>query len=317
MIGNILKATDLGPSVPQRVRVAARDVSTVARHVRINEGKIKDYAAQIMAQYPIVNVLEPHMHAQDPAYVLALDSINFGSGYFAIARSAGLNLEYDIIAKSLKAAFEDGRLDAPQKWQDARADDFHDMLSIPKGAHLDLDDLMQKFSLHLRETGAILVKKYNGDVISFISSFGRSGVSMVDEVAAWPSFRDVSIYNGKDVPIFKRAQILAADLNLVLQCFDDISELTIFADNMVPHVLRCDGILEYTDALAQMIDRGTPLIAGSAEEIELRCAAIHAVELMRETLVEVTSVNIDHILWGRGYEITTPYIQHRTLTVNY
>jgi len=104
--------------------------------------------------------------------------------------------------------------------------------------------------------------------------------------------------------------------------FRDMEALTCFADNMIPHVLRCDGVLEYATALAEKIDAGIPLDAGSEEEVELRAASIHAIELMRaEALREgrtLTAPNIDHVLWNRGYE---PDIyarpSHRTLTVWY
>ena len=46
---------------------------------------------------------------------------------------------------------------------------------------------------------------------------------------------------------FKRAQIAAADLALAgIAPADDLGELTLFADNLVPHVLRVDGVLEST-----------------------------------------------------------------------
>ena len=53
-----------------------------------------------------------------------------------------------------------------------------------------------------------------------------------------------------DVPFYKRAQLTAADLSLAfdgkgLGSFEDLDQLTIFADNLVPHVLRVDKVLLY------------------------------------------------------------------------
>ena len=46
------------------------------------------------------------------------------------------------------------------------------------------------------------------------------------------------------MPFLKRAQIAAADLcRAGVAEFADLGELTMFADNLVPHVLRLDGIL--------------------------------------------------------------------------
>ena len=53
-----------------------------------------------------------------------------------------------------------------------------------------------------------------------------------------------------------------------------------FADNLVPHVLRLDGILSYDPALVARIDRGELIEHGSPEEIEIRACALHAVELI-------------------------------------
>ena len=53
-----------------------------------------------------------------------------------------------------------------------------------------------------------------------------------------PFFRDEGFY--------KRAQIVANDLALAgVAEFEDLDRLTIFADNLVPHVLRVDGVLRY------------------------------------------------------------------------
>lgn len=102
-----------------------------------------------------------------------------------------------------------------------------------------------------------------------------------------PLFNDVERYHGLEVPFFKRAQLTAADLHLAFQGqglghFTDLDQLTIFADNLVPHVLRIDKVLRYEDDLAARIDREEPIPAGSPEEVEIRACAVHAVELLVE-----------------------------------
>ncbi len=59
--------------------------------------------------------------------------------------------------------------------------------------------------------------------------------------------------------------------------FGDLDRLTIFADNLVPHVLRVDGVLRYDDPLAARIDAGELLEPGR-EEREIRACALHACE---------------------------------------
>ena len=53
-----------------------------------------------------------------------------------------------------------------------------------------------------------------------------------------------------------------------------------FADNLVPHVLRLDGLLSYDPALVDRIERGELIDHDSREEIEIRACALHAVELI-------------------------------------
>ena len=55
-----------------------------------------------------------------------------------------------------------------------------------------------------------------------------------------------------DHGFYKRAQIVPNDLTLAgVAEFDDLDRLTIFADNLVPHVLRVDGVLRYDAELAR------------------------------------------------------------------
>jgi hypothetical protein len=69
-------------------------------------------------------------------------------------------------------------------------------------------------------------------------------------------------------------------------------------------VLRVDGILAYTEALAARIDGEAPIVSGSPEEVEIRASAVHAVELMvselREADQPVTAAGLDYVLWNRG-----------------
>jgi hypothetical protein len=309
----------------EKIAPACAWVAQQADHVKIYAEKIPEYTHFILAKYPLVTEMSNDHHyisadkEKTAAYILALDSINFGSGYFHIARECGIELEYAVIASGLKKAFEQGELDRPEAWAKVTAADFSWLLSMPQGAHPQLDKLMTLFAKHLQETGRKVLTAYQGKVLSLIESAGHSALKLADMVAEWKGFHDVHSYKGREIPILKRAQILASDMNLALSGLKDMDKLTIFADNMVPHVLRCDGILEYTAALAEKIDNGVPLLSGSAEEIEIRASAIHAVELMKAAAPQsITSVNLDHLLWHRGYE---PELYkkrtHRTLTTDY
>jgi hypothetical protein len=104
--------------------------------------------------------------------------------------------------------------------------------------------------------------------------------------------------------------------------FDDLDNLTIFADNLVPHVLRVDEILLYDKNLADRIDAGKLIPAGSPDEVEIRACALHAVELLKKELrkagYQVTSCGLDYLLWNRGQQPHYKAIpRHRTRTVFY
>jgi hypothetical protein len=142
-----------------------------------------------------------------------------------------------------------------------------------------------------------------------------------------PYFNDVSLYGGTQVPFYKRAQITSADLWIAFQGqglgrFGDLDRLTIFADNLVPHVLRVDGILQYEKDLLARINGQELIAAGSAEEVEIRACALHAVELLSAELRRlghsVTPMKLDYLLWNRGQQ--TQYKarpRHRTRSVYY
>jgi hypothetical protein len=142
-----------------------------------------------------------------------------------------------------------------------------------------------------------------------------------------PLYRDVSRYDGNEVPFYKRAQLTSADLSAAFDGkgyghFADLGELTIFADNLVPHVLRRLGVLRYTEALARRIDAELPLVAGSPAEVEIRAGALHAVEgcvaLLRGSGVDATAQELDYALWTRGQspEMKT-YPRHRACCTYY
>jgi Queuosine salvage protein len=103
----------------------------------------------------------------------------------------------------------------------------------------------------------------------------------------------------QDVGFYKRAQIAASDLALAgVAAFDDLDDLTIFADNLVPHVLRCEGVLVYEDGLAAHIDAGRLLRPGPQER-EIRGCAVHACAQIAQR-TGMSERDLDNALWYRG-----------------
>jgi hypothetical protein len=261
------------------------------------------------------------------AYFVTLDAINFGSGYFPhLAKRPGMS-GYFTVASSLKDEFERGGPISAARLAALTAADCARIFG-QSADNAPAMELMGHFAQALGDLGRLLLAKYDGRFEGLVGAAGGSAVRLLDLLAEMPFFRDVVRYDGLDVPFFKRAQLTAADLSLALGgkglgAFTDLDRLTIFADNLVPHVLRIDGVLAYDPALAVRIDREDPIVAGSAEEVEIRAAAVHAVELMREALARrgrtVTSMGLDYVLWNRGQErhYKTIKPRHRARTVYY
>jgi len=318
-----------------QVRQAAAYVAGKARSVHICYDKLTDYARMLALQStgPQMTALDQNTLGaagtveETAAYVLALDAINFGSGYFAVAKQKNLGLEYADLALSLRRAFDGNILKTPAQWAVVDARQCHDIFGIPVRSDAALDALMQLFASHLNEAGGMLQSRYQGQVLNLLLDCKKSAVRLAETVALWPGFADVTNYDGLPVPIYKRAQILAADMHLALggtglADFNDLAQLTIFADNMVPHVLRQDGILTYAPDLAAAIEAGVEIAPDTAEEVELRAVAIHAAECLvlsaQEQGHNVSALDLDRIIWNRGY--TQDYISkpaHRTMTVWY
>ena len=97
------------------------------------------------------------------------------------------------------------------------------------------------------------------------------------------------MYKGRQVFLYKRAQIFVADLWGAFHgkgygVFKDIGSITIMADYIVPAVLRQLGVLKYSPRLASTIENSNEIIPGNEEEVELRACSVHAVEKIRELM---------------------------------
>jgi len=189
--------------------------------------------------------------------------------------------------------------------------------------------LMEKFAQALNDLGRLLLGRYGGSYAALVESAHGCAATLVEKLAAMPFFEDVAMWRSRKVPFYKRAQLMAADLALAFGNqgwgkFRDLDELTIFADNLVPHVLRIDGVLAYDGQLAGQIEREELIPSGSDAEVEIRACAVHAVELLvkdiRAAGQAATSASLDFLLYNRGqssphYKSAKP--RHRTRTVFY
>ena len=276
-------------------------------------------------------VLDPRYHyLGEPegtlAFVLTLDAINLGSGYFPHLRKRPGLSGYFTVASALKERFDaGGPFDAAELERLTAADCAALFGQEPDNG--PVAELMGLFATALNDLGRFLRVRFGGRFGGPVEAAGQSAERLIALLAEMPFFRDVQRYEHLEVPLFKRAQLTAADLALAfdgrgLGRFDDLDRLTIFADNLVPHVLRIDGVLRYDQGLAARIDAGELIPPGSPEEVEIRAGAVHAVELLVAALQgagrEATSMRLDYLLWNRGQESSyKARPRHRTRTVYY
>ena len=300
-------------SVLDEVRRHAARVAAAARFVRIveNPDVLQAYAHSLPLDRLQAPELDPLTHyLGDPeatlGYLVTLDAINFGSGYFPhLQKRAGLS-GYFTVAASLKDAW-------PITVEDLRRLQPGNCARIfgqttPDAA---VNELMGLFARALNDLGELIATRYRGSFAALIEASNHSAEQLVPLLAEMSFYRDVGFY--------KRAQLTAADLWIAgVEHFDDLDRLTIFADNLVPHVLRVDGVLEYDADLLARINREDLIPAGSQEEQEIRACALHAVELLRTRIDNVSPMQLDYVLWNRGQEPAYKALpRHRTRTVFY
>jgi Potential Queuosine, Q, salvage protein family len=309
--------------VPERVRSACAWVAGRAQAVRIDERALGAYVARAgltsprstddgVADLATVPPSDPAAELVEgdretlTTFVLCLDAINFGSGWWPTIRKRPGHSGYFTIAAGLTERFRDTR-----PWTAAELAG----LEVDEVAAVFGQDpehpLMADYAAALRNVGQRVGADHSGRFEAVVEAAAGSAVALAGLLAGWQAFADTSTYEGRQVPFFKRAQIAAADIGRMGLGGErdaapagpgglrDLDRLTAFADNLVPHVLRVDGVLRLDPALEAKIEAGELLEHGSAEEVELRACAVHAIEQLA-TAAPLSPAEIDGVLWNRG-----------------
>ncbi|MGD9180406.1 MAG: queuosine salvage family protein [Desulfobacterales bacterium] len=314
-----------------QVRAGCKTVAERAAHIRINYDLIPSYAAALLSAEAIQPEHDRASHCLDrgddtAAFFLTLDTINFGSGYFPHMNKPPARSGYFTVAGCLNERFKKrGPFSAQELTrltpQDCSRIFRQDFKNRP------MAELMGFFARALNDLGRYVQADFDGSFTRLIKAADASAERLIRLLIRMPYFYDIALYDKIEVSFYKRAQLTAADLSLAfggqgLGKFNDLSNLTIFADNLVPHVLRVDSILLYEEKLGSHIDAGKLVPAGSAEEIEIRACALYAVELLKKELIrfghKLTSMELDFLLWNRGQQPAYKSIpRHRSRTVFY
>jgi hypothetical protein len=233
-------------SVPEQVRAACAWVTSRARFVQIEEAELRAYAAALPSAVdpPPLDAATDLVEAVGEAraaFIICLDAINFGSGWWPTIRKRPGRSGYFTIAVGLTERFRERG-----PWPAA------ELSVIGAGeiaAVLDQDvnhPLLADFAATLRDVGAHVEDQHGGRFASVIEAANGSAVALADLLASW-------------------------------RAFADLVRLTALADNLVPHVLRLAPDLEQRIEAGELLEHGSPeeveLRACAVHAVELLSAA--------------------------------------------
>jgi hypothetical protein len=266
------------------VRARSGQIAAAARSVRIDLEALEELAPGDPPQ------LDPQRHylegqpADVAAYLLVLDTINFGSGWFPTLRKRTGSSGYFTVAWSLADRWRAGAGWTNAQLRAMRAEEVADTLGQARD-----HELMALYAQALRELGRFVGDRH---ALDLVAAADGSAVRLAEMLASGMTM-------WQDEGFYKRAQIAPSDLALGgVAEFDDLDALTIFADNLVPHVLRCEGVLVYEERLAAHIDAERELRPGPQER-EIRACAVHACAAIAQR-TGMSERDVDNALWYRG-----------------
>ena len=284
------------------VRSHAERVAKTARSVRVD---LDALAVLDPGPEPEMDAVRHYLEGSEAdvaSYLLVLDTINFGSGWFPTLNKRRDSSGYFTISWALADRYRAHGPWTPAELRAMRADEVADVL----GQRRD-HELMSLFAQALRQLGTWLGAR---TPLQAITEARGSAETLATMLAG-----GMSMY--ADRGFYKRAQIVPHDLSLAgVADFTDLDRLTIFADNLVPHVLRVDGVLRYDARLARHIDRGGLLRPGPQER-EIRACAVYACDIAAQRL-GMPARTLDHALWNRGQDERYKAVpRHRCRTIAY
>lgn len=310
---------------------STRAVADAAAHVRITHDAIAAWAGSLTPTTLVPSGHEliehiPGTREQIANFTLLLDALNFCFWSPSPIRIQWRGRTYErfsaMMVSLILAAKSDARWFDPEFWMVVSREEIRQVLS-GNGELL----LMDERERVMRETGRVLVDRFDGSFASAVASVGEKAWPLaVLLMTNFDSFRDVSNFRGKPVYFMKRAQICALDLSAAWEskghgALEGLGELTAFADYRVPQGLRHLDILQYSSELEAAIEAERELAADSEAEIEIRAATIQAVDLMVRAANKAgrsaTAWEVDWYLWGLSHDKSVRVKHHRTRTVYY
>ncbi|XP_038208371.1 queuosine salvage protein [Zerene cesonia] len=322
-------------------------IAKLSQHVKIHDEGITKLCDEILKSIKDKKITIPEIgtssiqptkdHPRAADWVFVVDALNFC--FWSKSKEQQWTVDghtgYCALEAALFRAIKDGYdITNPEYYSKISREDLSKLFKGDTDAEIPL--FQERIDV-LHEVGSILLHKYNGTFETCVQEANKSAAKLLHIVVEnFPCFRDEAMYKERRVSLYKRAQILVADLwnffgGTGWGEFKDIDVITMFADYRVPQVLVYFGVLSYSDELMDKLRNDILLPSGSEEEVEIRGCSIHAVELLKKSLqqkirdkeesIEVPNSSlIDYFLWcyrrkhAQEMEIV-PY--HKTLGIYY
>ncbi|OJJ44936.1 hypothetical protein ASPZODRAFT_153269 [Penicilliopsis zonata CBS 506.65] len=256
----------------------------------------KEYSTQTWSDH------ELHPQSKDEStvnFIFTMDLLNFSFWSDEPDESKRFVIEYhgktysgywSLVAALQRALEEDIPITTPSFWLDEEQCSESVLKHVFRSATEEEMPLLRERMQCLREAGQVLCDVYDGSFVNCIYEANNSAGVLVNLLAEeFACFRDESIFHGRKVRFYKRAQILVADL---WACFNgqsfgefhDIDKVTMFADYRIPQMLHQLGCLMYSPPLDSHIRSLKTIPSGSTWEAEMRGTSIWCVELIRREI---------------------------------
>ncbi|WP_201732329.1 queuosine salvage family protein [Acidithrix sp. C25] len=306
------------------IRSGAKELSLSSSWVTINEAHLNSYSDRLL-QYAIDydKELDPRFWIlSDPiasfAFVIVVDYLNFGSGYFKDLQKNSTGSGYLTFAQGLTSYFVDHYPFKPSHLTTITSDQMTEILQQrdPSPQVSILIDLLVKA---VNELGMYLEGNFADSFVEFAKYLNRDVDDCLKTLIELPALADYYEINEIAFYPLKKAQIILSDLDMIWRfhhknldvaqipfCISGIHKLTAFADNSLPHVLRVEKVLEYDPALESHIQLGGRLEYSSWAEVEIRAATIQSVEMIHAKLlgdgITLYPNQIDAAIWTSKHD---------------
>ncbi|KAI9317648.1 hypothetical protein BX666DRAFT_1939470 [Dichotomocladium elegans] len=316
----------------QAVRSSCRDLVDKSP-VKISLDGIKNFLSDLdKVQYEELSIDTPMRMplkfstvAEEINIVALIDLLNFGSGYRVPLKAMTGRGAFDTIRFGAMAFHIGGTpLDA-KTFKEMTAHQVAELYQLPIDREVkppnmpwvtmteptELKPFADGIASVLNSTGAFLEQHNYKDLASFILDVTKTKITAAELVKvlvkALPGLQDVYEIDGQNVYVLKKAQLLVYHLWFLFHDqdpdrfgFEDIKELTVFADNVIPTLLIHLGVIEVPEAWKKEIDAEEDV--GMVKATTLRAASIVACEEIVKQGNDVvrSEGDLDVYLWRLG-----------------